>query len=77
VGLVNLTNMFNPQRIIIWGDDIEAGELFLQAVIDTVKKRTLARPREICEIVFSPIDQEVVGLIGAGSLAIDALFEGI
>jgi predicted NBD/HSP70 family sugar kinase len=77
VGLVNLTNMFNPQRIIIWGDDVAAGDLFLEAVSDTVKKRTLARPRETCEIVFSPIDQEVVGLIGAGTLAIDALFEGI
>jgi predicted NBD/HSP70 family sugar kinase len=75
IGLVNLVNIFNPQRIIIWGDDHAAGELFLQTVQDVVKTRALKHPREQCEIVFSRLGQEV-GLIGAGSLALNALFEG-
>ena len=59
VGLANLTNMLNPQRVIIWGDDIAAGDLFLQAVSDIVQKRALLRPRETCEIVFSQLDKDV------------------
>jgi predicted NBD/HSP70 family sugar kinase len=76
VGLANLTNMLNPQRVIIWGDDIAAGDLFLRAVSDVVQRRALLRPRETCEIVFSQLDKDV-GLLGAGSLAINALFEGM
>ena len=68
--------MLNPQRIIIWGDSVAAGAIFLDAVRAAVNARALARPREACAIVFSQLDQDV-GLIGAGSLAIDALFEGV
>lgn len=74
-GLITLVNMVDPQRIIIWGDAVDAGELFLVTVRSVVRQHALRRSRETCEILFSPLDQDV-GLIGAGTLTIDALFEG-
>ncbi|MGO8947769.1 MAG: ROK family protein [Ktedonobacterales bacterium] len=75
IGLANLANMLNAQRIIIWGDDIAAGEIFLETVRDSVSKRALGHPGKTCEIVFSKLGHDVA-LIGAGCLAIDALFGG-
>jgi predicted NBD/HSP70 family sugar kinase len=75
VGLANLINMLNPQRIIIWGDSVAAGRIFLERVRQVVCERALERARENCEIVFTQLDRDV-GLIGAGSLTIDALFDG-
>ena len=76
VGVANIVNAFNPQRIIIWGDSLAGGELFLEAVREVVKQRALARPREMCEIVFSSFVHDT-GLVGASSLAIHALFNGL
>jgi predicted NBD/HSP70 family sugar kinase len=76
VGLANLVNMLNPQRIIVWGDSVDAGEVFLETVRKVVRERALMRARENCEIVFTRLDHDV-GLIGAGSLALDALFDGL
>lgn len=76
IGVINLINILNPQRIIIWGESVAAGDLFLITVRKFVKMRALHGPRETCEIVFSHLNQDV-GLIGAGTLAIDALFEGV
>jgi len=76
VGLANLINMLNPQRIIIWGDSVAGGEVFLETVRKVVGERALMRARENCEIVFTQLDHDV-GLIGAGSLALDALFDGL
>jgi predicted NBD/HSP70 family sugar kinase len=73
IGLANLANMLNPQRIIIWGDDIEAGQIFLETVRNSVAKRAIKHPCKTCEIVFSPLGHDVA-LIGAGCLAIDALY---
>lgn len=75
-GIVNLVNVLNPQRIIIWGDSVAAGEIFLDTVREAVKWRALGRSGETCEIVFSELAQDV-GLIGAGALAFDALFDGV
>ena len=73
IGLANLTNMLNAQRIIIWGDDVAAGDIFLDTVRSSVSKRALGHPGKSCEIVFSQLGQDVA-LIGAGCLAIDDLF---
>ncbi|GLV54601.1 transcriptional regulator [Dictyobacter sp. S3.2.2.5] len=73
VGLAALINVLNPQRIIIWGDSINGGELFLETVRAVVAQRAMARPREMCSIIFSSFIQDV-GVIGAASLVIDALF---
>lgn len=73
VGLATIINALNPQRIIIWGDSIHGGELFLETVRAVVRQRAMARPRAMCTIVLSSFVQDV-GVIGAASLVIDALF---
>ena len=73
VGLATIINALNPQRIIIWGDSINGGDLFLETVRSVVQQRAMARPREMCTIIFSSFVQDV-GVIGAASLVIDALF---
>lgn len=75
-GVVTLVNVLNPQRIIIWGADIAAGDLFLDTLCESVKRQALRRSGETCEIVFSQLAQNV-SLIGAGALAFDALFDGV
>lgn len=73
VGLATIINALNPQRIIIWGDSMKGGDLFLETVRAVVHQRALVRPREMCTIIFSSFVQDV-GVIGAASLVIDALF---
>jgi predicted NBD/HSP70 family sugar kinase len=73
VGLATIINALNPQSIIIWGDSINGGDLFLETVRAVVRQRAMARPREMCAIVFSSFVQDI-GVIGAASLVIDALF---
>jgi len=76
VGIANLINILNPQRIIIWGDSVLGGQPFLDVVRAEVRRRALRGPSQNCEIVFTQLDQDV-GLVGTGSLAIDALFGGV
>ena len=76
VGVASIVNALNPRRIIIWGDSIAGGDLFLTTVREVVRQRSLARPREMCEIIFSQLGQNV-GLLGAASLAFTALFDGV
>ncbi|HEY7355314.1 MAG TPA: ROK family protein, partial [Ktedonobacterales bacterium] len=73
VGIANLVNAFNPQRIILHGETIAGGPPFLEAVLQTVQERALLRPRQMVEIVFSDLGDDV-GLIGATSLVMETLF---
>ena len=73
VGIANLVNAFNPQRIILHGESIAGGPPFLQVVLQTVQERALLRPRRMAEIVFSNLGDDV-GLIGATSLVMETLF---
>lgn len=73
IGIANLINAFNPQRIIIHGDTIAGGKPFLQVVHQTVEAHALQRPRGMVEIVFSNLGDDV-GLIGATSLVMETLF---
>ncbi len=73
VGIANLVNAFNPERIILHGDTIAGGPPFLEAVLQTVQERALLRPRQMVEIVFSALGDDV-GLIGASSLVMETLF---
>ncbi len=73
VGIANLVNAFNPQRIILHGEAIAGGPPFLEAVLKTVQERALVRPRQMVEIVFSNLGDDV-GLIGATSLVMETLF---
>ncbi len=73
VGIANLINAFNPQRIILHGECIAAGEPFMRVVHQVVSERSLGRPRQMVEILFSNLGDDV-GLIGASSLVMEAFF---
>lgn len=73
VGIANLINAFNPQRIILHGECIAGGEPFLRVVHQVVSERSLGRPRQMAEILFSNLGDDV-GLIGASSLVMEAFF---
>jgi predicted NBD/HSP70 family sugar kinase len=73
VGIANLINALNPERIILHGDSLAGGELFLRAVQNAVSERSLRRPRQMAEILFSDLGDDV-GLIGASSLVMGAFF---
>lgn len=73
IGIANLVNAFNPQRIILHGDAIAGGAPFLRVVLETVEAHALQRPRGMVEIVFSDLGDDV-GLIGATSLVMETLF---
>jgi predicted NBD/HSP70 family sugar kinase len=73
-GIANLINVLNPKRIILHGESVAGGPPFLQAVRQVVQERTLKRPREMVEIVFSDLGDEV-GLIGAASLVMETFFQ--
>lgn len=73
VGIANLVNAFNPERIILHGECIAGGPPFLEAVLQTVQQRALLRPRQMVEIVYSALGDDV-GLIGATSLVMETLF---
>lgn len=73
-GIANLINALNPRRIILHGESIAGGLPFLQAILQAVQERTLKRPRELVEIVFSDLGDDV-GLIGATSLVMETFFQ--
>jgi predicted NBD/HSP70 family sugar kinase len=70
VGLSNLINMFNPQRIILGGRLANAAEFFLPACLETVEKRAWrASSREVMvsELPNGPV-------LGAAALVLQQLF---
>ncbi len=73
VGVANLINVLNPKKIILQGESVAGGQPFLQVVRQTVRERTLKRPREVAEIVFSNLGDDAA-LIGSMSLVMEALF---
>jgi predicted NBD/HSP70 family sugar kinase len=73
VGIANLINAFNPQRIILHGTCIAGGEPFMRVLHQVVSDRSLRRPRQMVELLFSDLGDDV-GLIGASSLVMEAFF---
>lgn len=71
MGLANLINACNPEKIIIQGELTLGGEQLLSTVIQAVHKTALSRPAATTSIHFSEMGEEA-GIIGAASLVVDA-----
>ncbi len=71
-GLVGVVNVFNPERIVIGGGAIAAGELLLGPAREVVAERALPPAREMVEIVPTEFGDES-GMLGAALMAFDAL----
>jgi glucokinase len=74
VALATLTNIFNPEVIVIGGGVIAAGELLLAPARAEVARRALPPSRDEVRIVAASFGVEA-GMIGAAALAFDGLAE--
>lgn len=71
VGLANLINACNPEKIIVHGELTLGGEQLLNRVIQVVHETALSHPEAATTIHFSEMGEDA-GLIGAASLIVDA-----
>lgn len=71
-GLVGLINVLNPNRIVIGDEFAEAGEPFLQAVIEAIKGHALPEIAGDVLIELSTFEPDPV-LVGASSLAFERI----
>ena len=69
IGVANLINMLNPQRIVIGGGVAQAGEALFAPMTRTVLARALPFQRQQCEIVPAQLGSDA-GVHGAVVLAI-------
>jgi len=72
-GLVTLTNVFNPELIVIGGGAAAAGELLLGPARRVLAARGLRPAREQVRVVPAAFGADA-GLVGAAALALSELF---
>lgn len=71
-GLVSLVNIFNPERIVVGGGAIAAGELLLAPAREEVARHAMASLAAAVEIVPAHFGAEA-GMLGAATLAFEEL----
>ncbi|MFB3887459.1 MAG: ROK family protein [Thermodesulfobacteriota bacterium] len=64
LGLVNLVNLFNPEKIVIGGRVARAWDYFIPSVVETVQERAMKGPREKVRIVRAECGDDA-GMLGA------------
>lgn len=69
VGVANLLNLFNPQRVIIGGGVSKAGDLLFGPVRRVATARAFERPGRDAEIVPAALGDDV-GAVGAAAVAL-------
>jgi glucokinase len=69
LGLVNLINLFNPEKIVIGGKVSRAWDYFIQSVSETVQERAMKGPREKLQIVKAKCGDHA-GILGAAYSAL-------
>jgi len=71
-GITGLVNAFNPELVVVGGGVMAAGELLLGPARDVVARRALRPSREGVRVVQAGLG-DAAGMIGAATLALDAL----
>lgn len=69
IGITNMINIFNPEKIVLGGGVMKAGHLFMEKIVETVQERALPGPRARCQIVVAELGQDV-GVLGAIAVAV-------
>lgn len=69
IGIANLVNIFNPQKVVIGGGVKEAWDLFIGATRLEVRKRAFEVPAERTQIVASLLSDDA-GIVGAAAIAL-------
>ncbi|NHN32442.1 ROK family transcriptional regulator [Paenibacillus agricola] len=73
VGVVNIINGFNPERIIIGGRLAEAAKWLRPSMLQSMEGRSLPYPRERLQVEFSQLGSRSA-VLGACSFAISKFF---
>ena len=74
-GIANLINIFNPDRVVLTGGVIEAGDAFLDRAREEAGRRAMAEPFAHAVIARSVLGYEA-GAVGAACLVRDHLATG-
>ena len=67
IGLANIINILNPEKIIIGGGVAETGKILFDAIKDSVHRRAMEIPAEAVSIIKAKLGKDA-GLIGAAAL---------
>jgi glucokinase-like ROK family protein len=73
IAVANVINLFNPSMVIVGGEMLELGNLFLDAVRGAVQRRSFSIPLAAVEVVPSALGYRAAA-IGAATLVIDRFF---
>jgi N-acetylglucosamine repressor len=74
IGIANMINIFNPEKVIIGGGVSEAGEMLLEPLIQTVMIRAMEVPASVVKILPTQLGENA-GAIGAATLVLRNLFK--
>ncbi len=69
VGLANIINVLNPEKIVIGGGVAEAGKILFDAIKASVRGRAMKVPAAAVEILKAKLGEDA-GLIGAAALVL-------
>ncbi|MCK8824062.1 ROK family protein [Fuchsiella alkaliacetigena] len=69
IGIANLINILNPELIILGGGVIEAGDMIVEPIKETVSWRALEDSAAAVEILVSELKEEI-GVVGAVAKAL-------
>jgi len=73
IAIANVINLFNPSMVILGGEMLEPGTLFLDAVREAVQRRSFSIALAAVEVVPSSLGYRAAA-IGAATLVIDRFF---
>jgi glucokinase-like ROK family protein len=73
--IANLINLFNPEMVIIGGGVADAGDLLLNPIQETVKRRSLPSNYNDTVIACAQLGREAIA-IGAATMVLQEVFKG-
>lgn len=73
LGIADTINLFNPSLVIIGGEMVDAGEIYLEAVREEMRRRSLSIPQAVVKVVPTSLGYRGPS-IGAATLVIDRFF---
>ncbi|MGC8846538.1 MAG: ROK family protein, partial [Candidatus Hydrogenedens sp.] len=74
LGIASIVNMLNPERVILCGGMISAGNVLFNPVRETVMKNAFEVPAKRCEIVPAGLGEDS-GVIGCAGCALTRYYE--
>ena len=74
IGVAGLLNILNPRRVVLGGELVSAGDVFLDAVRESARARSLLFSNRQADLTASALGESAIAL-GAASLALDAALQ--